>query len=136
MRDERAAGPLHTLDTVERPFYIPRTHAQQHSNTSAAGNRSQRRTPASPNGAFPRVIARFPRVSSTVHPFPQEVPANDPSARQCRAVPDRVRPRTPLLGGRLVHPAAWDAFFAFVPQPSEPNLGGPPWTAGTQEDEE
>jgi hypothetical protein len=134
MGDERGAGRLHTLDTVERPFYIPRTHAQQHSPRPLAGNRSQRRSPAISNGAFPRVRARFSR-GFPVSPFSREVPAKpDFCIRQGspRSDPPRFRPSR-AAGGR---PGGAGRVFAFVPQTSEPNLGGPPWAAGTQEDEE
>lgn len=133
---DRGAGLLHTLDMVERPFYIPRTQSRQHSPRPVAADRSQRRRPATPNAVFPRVIARFSRESSTVHPFPQEVPANpsDRNARQGspRSGSPRFRPSW-AAGGR---PGGAGRVFAFVPQTSEPNLGGPPWVAGTQEDEE
>jgi hypothetical protein len=66
-------GPLHTLDTIERPFYISRT------SRPAVFIRPAPPGPVPPskagdlNLAFFRAFARFSHVLTSDHPLQQEV---------------------------------------------------------------
>lgn len=73
MRGTCITAPLHTLDMIERPFYIPRTHAQSYSPTRFAGNRpSVEGRRSLPLMFSAPVRAFFPRSASD-HPLQQEV---------------------------------------------------------------
>jgi hypothetical protein len=67
------ARPLHTLDTVERPFYIPRTHTQQHSPLPPCRDPSHRRSPAIFTASFSAPVRAFFSRTASDHPLPQEV---------------------------------------------------------------
>jgi hypothetical protein len=66
------AGSLHTLDMIERPFYIQRTPCRILTSRSA-GTQSQRRRPAIPTLAFSRALRAFFPRSDSDHPLQQEV---------------------------------------------------------------
>lgn len=67
------AEPLHTLDMIERPFYIPRTHAQSYSTVPHRRDLSQRRRPAISTLCFPAPLRAFSQRSDSDHPLQQEV---------------------------------------------------------------
>jgi hypothetical protein len=66
-------GLLHTLDMIERPIYIPRTHAQSYSPVPPRRDHSQRRRPAISILSFPAPLRAFFPRSDSDHPLQQEV---------------------------------------------------------------
>ena len=130
-------GLLHTLDMVERPFYIPRTPQSHLIRPVQPGT-----VPASKAGDlspvfFPRLCARFLHAVQSVHPLQQEVLAKrDSYVSVAGQSPDRAAPAS-HLGRPVEGPARRGTHLAFAPvrignKPSAVPLRA----AGTQEDEE
>jgi hypothetical protein len=127
-------GPLHTLDMIERPFYIPRTHAQSYSPVPPRRDQSQRRRPAISILCFPAPLrAFFPRSDSN-HPLQQEVLAKR-DLYESVVGPDREVPAPPL-GSRPTTQRGAGRIRRSRPYDRKQTLGGPPRAVGTQEDEE
>jgi hypothetical protein len=131
-----ATGPLHTLDMIERPFYISRT------SRPVVSNRPAQPGPVSPskagdlNLAFSRALARVFSNVPTSHPLQQEVLAKRDLYESVGQSPDRATPAFPY-GRPAGNPARRGTHMAFAPvRIGQQTLGGPLRAAGTQEDEE
>ena len=135
MRDVCGAGLLHTLDTVEHPVYIPR-HPRPAAFTTP---RSGEPIPAPQSGDLERSIPARPRAFfGEFQPFTLSAGgAGEPILLHSTAgqSPIGLTPLPPLLGdGRQARRRG--PRFRVRAADIGTNLGGPPWVAGTQEDEE
>lgn len=129
-------GALHTLDMIERSFYIPRTHTQSHSSVPLCRDLSQRRRPAISDLFLSAPVRAFSPRSATDYPLQQEVLAKRDLYVAWQGSPPIGQPRPPsrVAGGRPN--AARDALGVRARTHRKQTLGGPLRAAGTQEDEE
>lgn len=129
------AEPLHTLDMIERPFYIPRT-PQSHSSVPHCRDLSQRRRPAIPTLFLFAPVRAFSPRSATDYPLQQEVLAKRDLYVAWQGSPPIGQPRSPswAAGGRSN--AARDALGVRARTHRKQTLDVPFRAVGTQEDEE